>query len=51
MHRIRGAQPLHRQQTALTLADVLGLPEIGVEIPVAELYEDVAFSPETEGTP
>jgi Uma2 family endonuclease len=33
--------------TVLTSGDVLGLPEIGVEIPVAELYEDIAF-PEDE---
>lgn len=30
--------------TAMT-GDVVSLPEIGVEIPIAELYEDVDFSP------
>jgi Uma2 family endonuclease len=29
---------------ALTSDDILRLPEIGIEIPVAELYEDVDFS-------
>ena len=56
--RFAGVMVLHREPdaaawtaTALTLADVLALPEIGVEIPVAELYEDVAFSPEPESAP
>jgi hypothetical protein len=49
-----GLLVLHRQNgndawTALTLTgeDVLSLPEIGVEIPVAEYYEDVDFSDTT----
>ncbi len=29
---------------ALTIEDTLGLPEIGIEIPVAEFYEDVEFT-------
>jgi hypothetical protein len=31
---------------ALTGADVLHMPEIGIEVPVPELYEDVGFSDE-----
>jgi Uma2 family endonuclease len=49
-----GLLVLHRQGgedawTALTLTgeEVLSLPEIGVEIPVAEFYEDVDFSDTT----
>jgi len=45
-----GLLVLHRQQgdaafTALTLTseDILTLPEIGVQVPVAEFYEDVDF--------
>ncbi|HKM70968.1 MAG TPA: hypothetical protein VJX94_13100 [Stellaceae bacterium] len=33
--------------SALTVEDILQLPEIGLEIPVAELYENVDL-PETE---
>ena len=29
--------------TALTIEDTLTLPEIGIEIPVTEFYEDVGF--------
>ncbi len=29
---------------ALTMEETLGLPEIGIEIPVAEFYEDVEFT-------
>ena len=41
LHRKRGNDPF----TALTLAgeDTLTLPEIGIQIPVAEFYEDVDF--------
>ena len=42
---------LHRQNaddawtaTALTIDDTLSLPEIGIEIPVTEFYEDVDFT-------
>jgi Uma2 family endonuclease len=35
------------QTTVLTHDDVLRLPEIGIEIPVSELYEDIAF-PESD---
>jgi Uma2 family endonuclease len=45
-----GLLVLHRQQagsafTALTLSgdDTLALPEIGIQVPVAEFYEDVVF--------
>lgn len=31
----------------MTSAEVLGLPEIGIDVPVAELYEDITF-PEDE---
>lgn len=31
---------------ALTAADILRMPEIGIEVPVAELYEDVSFPDE-----
>jgi Uma2 family endonuclease len=31
---------------ALTAADFLRMPEIGIEIPVAELYEDISFPDE-----
>ena len=32
--------------TTLTNDDILRMPEIGIEIPVAELYEDVTFGDE-----
>jgi len=42
---------LHRQNAndawtaaALTIDDTLSFPEIGIEIPVAEFYEDVDFT-------
>jgi Uma2 family endonuclease len=34
--------------TALTAEDTLRMPETGIEIPVAALYEDVEFPPPTE---
>ena len=34
------------QATALAGEDILRLPEAGIEIPVAELYEDVEFEPQ-----
>jgi hypothetical protein len=34
--------------TALTGDDILGLPEIGIEIPVNELYEDITFPEEPQ---
>ncbi len=46
-----GLLVLHRQNaddawmaTALTIEDTLGLPEVGIEIPVAEFYEDMDFA-------
>ena len=30
--------------TALTEGDTLALPELGIEVPVAEFYQDVAFA-------
>jgi Uma2 family endonuclease len=46
-----GLLVLHRQNAndawtaaALTIDDTLSLPEIGIEIPVAEFYEDVDFT-------
>jgi hypothetical protein len=29
--------------TVLTIDDTLIMPEIGIEIPVAEIYEDISF--------
>jgi len=50
-----GLLVLHRKQgdaafTALTLTseDVLTLPEIGIQVPVAEFYEDVDFADTTQ---
>jgi hypothetical protein len=47
----KGLLVLHRRQgrdafTALTLTedDILELPEAGIAVPVAELYQDVAFA-------
>jgi hypothetical protein len=34
--------------TVLTGDDVLRMPEIGIEIPVAEFYEDIPFPEEGE---
>jgi Uma2 family endonuclease len=34
--------------STLTLEDVLQIPEVGVEIPVVELYRDVTFPPAAE---
>ena len=31
------------QTTVLSNDDILRMPEIGIEIPVAEIYEDIAF--------
>jgi Uma2 family endonuclease len=49
--RSAGLLVLHRQNpedawtaAALTIEDALGLPEIGIEIPVTEFYEDVDFA-------
>jgi Uma2 family endonuclease len=49
--RSAGLLVLHRQNAgdtwaaaALTIDDTLSLPEIGIEIPVAEFYEDVDFA-------
>jgi Uma2 family endonuclease len=46
-----GLLVLHRQHAkddwtaaALTIEDTLSLPEIGIEIPVAEFYEDMDFT-------
>lgn len=35
---------------SLSLGDTLGLPEIGVEIPVAEFFEGVEFGPDEDAT-
>ena len=35
--------------TTLTNGDILCMPEISIEIPVAELYEDVTFGDEATG--
>ena len=32
------------QTTVLTQDDILRMPEIGIEIPVAEIYEGISFS-------
>jgi Uma2 family endonuclease len=49
--RFAGLLVLHRQHAgdpwtaaALTMEDTLGLPEIGIDIPVAEFYADVEFN-------
>jgi Uma2 family endonuclease len=42
LHRADGAAPWTAM--ALTGPDVLALPEVGIEIPVAALYEDVDFA-------
>ncbi len=34
--------------TVLTSEDTLRMPEIGIEIPVAEIYEDISFSDQDE---
>jgi hypothetical protein len=46
-----GLLVMHRQKpddpwtaAALTIGDTLSLPEIGIEIPVFEFYEDVDFA-------
>jgi hypothetical protein len=36
--------------TVLTSDDILRMPEIGIEIPVAELYEGITFPDETESS-
>jgi Uma2 family endonuclease len=36
------------QTTVLTSDDILRMPEIGIEIPVSELYEDITFSDRDE---
>ena len=35
--------------TALTSGDVLRMPEIGIEVPVAEFYEELEFTDEADG--
>ena len=35
--------------TALTNGDVLRMPEIGIEVPVAEFYEELEFTDEADG--
>lgn len=34
--------------TVLTGTDILRMPEIGIEIPLAEFYEDITFPEEGE---
>ena len=53
----KGLLVLHRRQgstafTALSLTedDMLDLPEVGIAVPVAELYEDVDFAEGTAAT-
>jgi Uma2 family endonuclease len=41
LHRAHGGDPWTVQ--ALTAEDVLALPKIGIDLPVAEFYEDVVF--------
>lgn len=36
------------QTTVLTNDDILRMPEIGIEIPVAEIYEGINFSDQDE---
>jgi Uma2 family endonuclease len=38
------------QTTVLANDDILRMPEIGIEIPVAELYEDISFPEEGDAT-
>jgi Uma2 family endonuclease len=45
LHRARGEDPW--TALGLTADDILPIPEVGIEIPVAEFYEDVDL-PETE---
>jgi hypothetical protein len=47
LHRQRGNDAWSEQ--TLTGDDTLGLPEIGIEIPVPELYEDVDFGDAVAG--
>jgi Uma2 family endonuclease len=47
MHRQRGSDAW--TELALTGGDTLGLPEIGIEIPVAEFYEDMDFGDTAAG--
>ena len=39
------------QTTVLANDDLLRMPEIGIEIPVAELYEDIAFPDDDDDDP
>ena len=48
MERADGDDPW--TTTALTNGDILRMPEISVEIPVAEIYEGIAFPDEEDGT-
>jgi Uma2 family endonuclease len=43
----RGEAETWRAGTLLNLRDVLDIPEIGIQIPVSELYDGVAFDDET----
>jgi hypothetical protein len=38
------------QTTVLTNADILRMPELGIETPVAELYEDIVFPDQDEAS-
>jgi Uma2 family endonuclease len=42
LHRQSGDAPFAAQ--SLTIDDTLALPEIGIEIPVAEIYDDIDFA-------
>jgi hypothetical protein len=38
------------QTTVLTNDDTLRMPEIGIEIPVSEIYEDITFTDQDEAS-
>ncbi len=49
LERARGDEPW--RATALTAEDTLRMPEIGIEIPVADLYQDVDLPEAGDSTP
>lgn len=46
----RSAQDQAWQTTVLTKVDILRMPEIGIEVPVTEFYEDIAFPENDEAS-
>ena len=38
------------QTTVLTSDDILRMPEVGIEVPVSEFYEDVTFPDQDEAS-